>query len=196
MKRVLPKAGRENWDGDAREHEVEGKSVAYYYLSRCQTPQKPLTASFYLKPSQGLAALLLESQTSETVMLGPAHFGDPSLSSAQVMSKGVASSTPPKKDKEKKQKDKKKKEGWHLYSLFKKSKGFDRNVSAIPPIVREPIEWLYSHNGTALWRFDSFCYLQAAQLHVDELPGRLEDPDFALFGPISFPTPTDLFLHI
>ena len=65
------------------------------------------------------------------------------------MSKDVASATPPKKDKEKKQKDKKKKEGWHLYSLFKKSKGFDRNVSAIPPIVREPIEWLISHNGTS-----------------------------------------------
>jgi hypothetical protein len=63
------------------------------------------------------------------------------------MSKDLAAATPPKKDKEKKPKDKKKKEGWHLYSLFKKSKGFDRNVSAIPPIVREPIEWMISHNA-------------------------------------------------
>jgi len=69
------------------------------------------------------------------------------------MSKDLAASTPPKKDKEKKQKDKKKKEGWHLYSLFKKSKGFDRNVSDIPPIVREPIEWLISRNGTSLFCF-------------------------------------------
>lgn len=72
---------------------------------------------------------------------------DLSQSYTSVMSKDVAAATPPKKDKEKKPKEKKKKEGWHLYSLFKKSKGFDRNVSAIPPIVREPIEWLYTHNG-------------------------------------------------
>lgn len=65
-----------------------------------------------------------------------------------AMSKDQAAPTPPKKEKEKKVKDKKKKEGWHLYSLFKKSKGFDRNVSAIPPIVRDPIDWLVSHNGT------------------------------------------------
>jgi hypothetical protein len=77
-----------------------------------------------------------------------------SLSSEAAMSKDVAAATPPKKDKEKKSKDKKKKEGWHLYSLFKKSKGFDRNVSAIPPIVREPIDWLISHNGTV-----TFCLL-------------------------------------
>ena len=62
------------------------------------------------------------------------------------MSKETAAATPPKKDKEKKQK-KPKKEGWHLYSLFKKTKGFDRNVGAIPPIVREPIDWLISHEG-------------------------------------------------
>lgn len=70
-----------------------------------------------------------------------------------------ASATPPKKDKEKKQKEKKKKEGFHLYSLFKKSKGFDRNVSAIPPIVREPIEWLYTHNG-------KYCGFPAPLLHL------------------------------
>lgn len=82
---------------------------------------------------------------------------------AGAMSKDSAASTPPKKDKEKKSKDKKKKEGWHLYSLFKKSKGFDRNVSAIPPIVREPIEWLYSRNGTA-FRFIASAYT-AIQRH-------------------------------
>lgn len=65
------------------------------------------------------------------------------------MSQGPVAQDTAKKDKDKKGKDKKKKEGWHLYSLFKKTKGFDRNVSAIPPIVREPIEWLISHNGAS-----------------------------------------------
>lgn len=41
----------------------------------------------------------------------------------------------------------KKKEGWHLYNLFKRSKGFDRNSESIPLIVSEPIEWLIQKNG-------------------------------------------------
>ena len=97
------------------------------------------------------------------------------------MSKDLAAATPPKKDKEKKPKDKKKKEGWHLYSLFKKSKGFDRNVSAIPPIVREPIEWMISHNGTHLLDLSALWSMLSAQLElgIPRLKGKKSDQGLA-----------------
>lgn len=42
---------------------------------------------------------------------------------------------------------KEKKWGNKLLKVFKKAKGFDRNSTEIPPIVREPILWLKERNG-------------------------------------------------